>query len=130
MRHKEKRLEYACQYQTMCAKEWQKVVFSDEKKFILDTPEGLQKYWHKKIFPRGITQQNIVEEDILWSVGGFTSSGKLKLQFISGREKTVEYVKMLNPSSLAQEGRRLCVEKWIFQQDNAAIHNVLITKKY
>ena len=29
-----------------------------------------------------------------------------------------------------QEGRRLCEEEWIFQQDNAAIHNASITKKY
>ena len=26
--------------------------------------------------------------------------------------------------------RRLCGEEWIFQQDNAAIHNASITKKY
>ena len=30
---------------------------------------------------------------------------------------------MLNDLSLAQEGHRLCEEEWIFQQDNAAIHN-------
>ena len=37
---------------------------------------------------------------------------------------------MLNDSSLTQEGYRLWGEEWIFQQDNAAIHNVSITKKY
>ena len=30
---------------------------------------------------------------------------------------------MLNDLTLAQEGRRLCVEERIFQQDNAAINN-------
>ena len=49
--HKEKRLEYACQYQTVSAKDWQKVVFSDEKKFNLDGPDGFQKYWLAKNFP-------------------------------------------------------------------------------
>ena len=44
MKLKEKRLEYAHQYQTMSAKEWQKVVFSDEKKFDLDSPDGFQQY--------------------------------------------------------------------------------------
>ena len=37
---------------------------------------------------------------------------------------------MLNDISLAKEGRRLCGEEWIFQQDNAAIHHASITKKY
>ena len=30
IKHKKKWLKYACQYQTMSAKEWGKVVFSDE----------------------------------------------------------------------------------------------------
>ena len=43
MKHKKKRLVYAHQYQTTSAKEWQEVTFSDEKKFILDRPDGLLK---------------------------------------------------------------------------------------
>ena len=37
---------------------------------------------------------------------------------------------MRNDLSLVQEGRRLFGEEWIFHQDNAAIHNASITKKY
>ena len=37
-------------------------------------------------------------------------------------------MKMLNDLSLAQEGRHICGEEWIFQQDNAAIHNASTTK--
>ena len=44
MKHKEKRLEYVRQYQSKSTKEWQKVVFSDKKKFNLDGPDGFQKY--------------------------------------------------------------------------------------
>ena len=51
MKHKEKRLESACQFQTMNAKEWRKVIFSNEKKFNLDSPDGFQNYWHTKKFP-------------------------------------------------------------------------------
>ena len=65
IKYKEKRLEYARQYQTMNAKEWWKVVFSDEKKFNFDAPDGFQKYWHAKHF-----RQGIVEEVLLWSGGG------------------------------------------------------------
>ena len=59
----------------------------------------------------------------------FSSSGKLKLQFVCGRQRAAGYVKMLKDLSFAQEGRHLCGEEWIFQQDSAAFHNVSITKK-
>ena len=51
MKHKQKRLEYTRQYQTMNAKVWRKVVFSDEKNFNLDGLDGFQKYWPAKKFP-------------------------------------------------------------------------------
>ena len=76
MKHKEKRLEYARHYQTMSAKVWRKVVFSDEKKFNLDGPDGFQKYCHAKIFQKRITQKGIAEEDLLWSGVAFSSSRK------------------------------------------------------
>ena len=60
--------------------------------------------------------------------GVFSSSAKLKLQFVSGQQKAADYVKMLNDLSLAKEGCHLCGEEWIFQQDNAAIQNLSITK--
>ena len=82
----------------------------------------------QKVFQKRITQQDIVEEDLLWS-GAFLSSGKLKLQFVNGWQKAADYVKMLNDLSLAQDARHLCGEEWIFQQDNTTIHNASI-KKY
>ena len=48
MKHKEKRLKYVCQHQTMSAKEWRKVVFSDEKKFYFDGPEVPAKIFSKR----------------------------------------------------------------------------------
>ena len=51
MKHKEKQLEYARQYQIMSAKEWLKVVFLDKKKFNLNGPNGFHKYWQVKNFP-------------------------------------------------------------------------------
>ena len=40
MKPKENRLQDARQYQTMSAKVWRKVIFSDEKEFNLDGSDG------------------------------------------------------------------------------------------
>ena len=42
--------------------------------------------------------------------GGFSSSEKLELEFVSDRQKA-DYVKILNDLFLAQEERRLCGEE-------------------
>ena len=66
----------------------------------------------------------------LMTLGDISSKGKLSLQFVSGRQKAADYVKMLNDLSLTHKGRCLCGGEWIFQQDNAAIHNASLTKNY
>ena len=68
----------------MSAKEWRKLVFSDEKKFNLDGPDGFQKYWHTKNFPEEnySTRYNGGGSLMIWWT--FSSSGKLKLKFVSG----------------------------------------------
>ena len=91
-----------------------------------DGPDGFQKYWLAKNFPEEnySTRCSGGGSLIIWG-GGFSSSGKFKLQFVSGRQKNRLFE---DPKWFISrtEGRRLCGEKWIFQQDNAAIHNASI----
>ena len=92
--------------------------------------DGYPKYWQAKKFPAEnySTRHSGGGSLMIWQT--FSSSRKFKLQFVSGQQKAADYVKMLNDLSLTQEGHHLCGEEWIFQQDNAAIHNESITKKY
>ena len=108
MKQKEKRLEYAHQYQIMCAKKLRKFVFSDEKKFNFDGLDGFQKYWHTKKFPEENYSTRHSGGRSLMISGCSHLQGKLKLR---GRQKTADYVKMLNDLSLTNERRRLCGEE-------------------
>ena len=83
----------------------------------------------QKVFNKRITQEGIVEEDLLWYGGAFYSSVKLNT-IRQWSTKTADYGKTQNNLSLAQERCRLCREEWIFKQDNAALQNASITKKY
>ena len=85
-------------------------------------------YRYAKNFPRKNYSTRHSGGGSLMIEEAFSSPEKLK--YVSSRPKTADYVKLLNDLSLAQEGHRLCGEEWIFRQDNAAIHNASITKKY
>uniref|UniRef100_A0A3P8TDY6 Tc1-like transposase DDE domain-containing protein n=1 Tax=Amphiprion percula TaxID=161767 RepID=A0A3P8TDY6_AMPPE len=65
---------------------------------------------------------------MIW--GAFSFSGTLELQLVQGRRTAAGYVQMLQQASLMTEGPRLCGNSWVFQQDNAAVHNARLTKDF
>ena len=89
----------------------EEIDFFDEKKFYLDGLDGFQKYWQAKHSQEENYQRRHSGGGSLKIWGTFSSSGKLQLKFVSGRQKAGDYVKMLNGLSLAQEERRLCGEE-------------------
>ena len=89
-------MDYAHQYQIMSAKEWGKVRLSDVKKFNLDGPGCFQKYWHAKKFPEENYSTTYRRTGSLMILRVFPFSEKLDLQFVIGRQKADDYVKMLN----------------------------------
>lgn len=118
--HKKRRVAWA-KYHVTWKAQWKQVVFSDEKKFNLDGPDGAAYYWHdmrkeEKIFSK---RQQGGKSLMVWA--GFGYEGKTNIAFPTGRMKAIDYQELLEVH-LLPFGERIGGPFWIFQQDNASIH--------
>lgn len=100
---------------------WQRVVFSDEKKFNLDGPDGNRYYYHD-------TRKQKLPHDKRHSGGGSVMvwgaigwRGKSDLAFLDGKQNSEKYQTTLN-DFLLPCGARIGGDRWKFMQDNAPIH--------
>lgn len=126
--HKETRVLWATKYIDLSSK-WNDVIFSDEKKFNLDGPDGVRKFWcdrsiDKKTFSK---RQNGGGAVMVWAA--FSASGKTSLAILNGRQTAASYISTLQANLLPfielQFG-----ESAIFQQDNCPIHTATSTKSW
>lgn len=127
-RHKSARMNFAEKYQ-FWDDEWSNVVFSDEKKFNLDGPDGFSKCW------QDIRQQRPTKEKrnfgggtvMIWAA--FSVHGKTPLCFISTRMNSEKYIELLD-EVLVQFGEDVMDENMVFQHDNASCHVASCTKNF
>lgn len=109
--------------------EWISVIFSDEKKFNLDGPDGRVCYWHDIRKEKSIFSKRNFGGGSLMVWGAFCFNGVLPLMKISTRMNSENYQKVLS-DSLLENAELLAGENWIFQQDNASIHVSKSTKSF
>lgn len=127
-RHKAARLEFAEQH-AFWLDEWKSVIFSDEKKFNLDGPDGCQMYWRDiRRNPETRHARNFQGGSIMiWAAFGYR--GKTPICIISHKMNSGKYIDLIE-NVLIDFGDNLWGEHWIFQQDNAAIHSSKQTKSF
>lgn len=94
-----------------------KVVYSDEKKFNLDGPDGYRYYWHDlRKEERVFSKRNFGGASVMvWAA--FDATGMLPVIFITTRMDSADYQQLLEENLLPY-----WVDTYMFLHDNAPIH--------
>lgn len=127
-RHKLARLRFAEKHR-FWREEWRTVIFTDEKKFNLDGPDGGHKYWRSKNDPKIVRKRRNFGGGSLMVWGGIGYNGTTPICFVSTRMDSVYYIQLLD-DVLINFGDEIATPEFIFQQDNAAIHRSRATKEF
>lgn len=126
--HKENRFKFALEH-VLWKKKWNSVIFSDEKKFNLDGPDGYKFYWHHiKMHEINYSTRVMGGGGIMVWVG-FCYDEKLTIQIIDKRMNSLGYFNMLDRSlkCFLDDNKD---NDYVFQQDNAPCHRAKNTIKW
>lgn len=118
--HKEARLLFAKAHMSW-TNEWKNVVFSDEKKFNLDGPDGFHYYWHDIKKPECVSSKRNFGGGSLMVWAAFSFHNRTPICVISTRMTSKMYTELLD-EVLIDFLEQPPDENAIFQQDNAPIH--------
>jgi hypothetical protein len=118
--YKQSRLDWA-QQRIADRTDWTNVIFSDEKKFNLDGPDGYSYYWHdlRKLPEERMSRVVGGGGVMIWACMGY---GHVRWTEVRGRLNAVRYQQEVLDVHLIPFGEQLGGPNWIFQQDNATIH--------
>lgn len=127
--HVNNRLIWAREMHAWTPAQWGRIIFSDEKKFNLDGPDGIQYYWHDMRKEEKVlySRQNGGGSLMVW--GCFSALGRGELSFPTGKINAKKYTNILQ-EYLLPFANRMYGENFIFQQDNAPIHTAMVTKSW
>ncbi|KAJ0399837.1 hypothetical protein P43SY_008143 [Pythium insidiosum] len=126
--HKAARLAWASE-KLACQQDWTHVIFSDEKKFNLDGPDGFRYYWRDLRRPaqQAVRRQMGGGSVMVW--GAMAWEGKSQLAILDGRQSSEHYIYTLSEYLLPFAHLKYGVD-FIFQQDNAPIHTSSETRLF
>ncbi|KAF0706884.1 hypothetical protein AaE_013905 [Aphanomyces astaci] len=131
-KHRKDRVEFASRYLNKAA-ELKATLFTDEKKFNLDGPDGCQYYWHDLRQDVETYSKRVAGGGSVMVWGGMSFYNKTSLAFLEGRQNSRKYQETLR-SHLLPAMRELVGlvpnHEAVFQQDNASIHRSHSTMAY
>lgn len=126
--HKSERLKFA-QEHIHWRKKWRRVIFSDEKRFNLDGPDGFAHYFHDlRKEERILSRRHMGGGGVmLWAGIGYR--GVTEVKFINKTMNSKIYIDLID-EQLTKFGQTISGENCIFQQDNASVHTAKCVKQY
>lgn len=101
--------------------QWHNVIFSDEKKFNLDGPDGNTYYYHDIRKPELLHNKRHSGGDSVMVWGAIGYYGKSDIAFLEGNQNSEKYQATLH-DFLLPRAAEIGGQNWIFMQDNAPIH--------
>lgn len=127
--HLSTRLNWARERHAWTSGQWAHVVFSDEKKWNLDGPDGFAYYWHdlrkeERILSR---RQNGGGGVMIWAA--FCETGFSEIAFLGGNQNAQMYTETLE-NYLVPFANAKFTGAWTFQQDNASIHTAHVARNW
>ena len=125
-KHKGARLE--------CAKRWltkhvdfKKVIFTDEKRFKFDGPDGWCT-WSRRGEPVVLNKRQMGGGGVMvW--GMIFANGNISLEWLKGRQNSESYKQLLDEKALPRI-RREMGNDFVLQQDNCSIHVSKLMKEW
>ncbi|CDF38941.1 unnamed protein product [Chondrus crispus] len=94
-RHKIAREQWCRENVTWTVSYWMNVVWSDEKKFNLDRPDGFGYYWHDLRTDKRMFSKRQQGEDSVMVWGAFPSTKKCELAVLNGMQDAIKYIDTL-----------------------------------
>ena len=106
------------------------MIFSDEKEFHFDGPDGYQYYWHCLKNEEELYSARQMKEGslIVWLVVVY--KGRTSLFFLNGWQKHTDYIEVLHSGFLSCASELREEEEYKFQQDGASIHTAKRVKNW
>ena len=108
---------------------WSRVIFSDEKKFNLDGPDGFHYYWHDISTDDNtmISRQMGGGSVMVWAAIGIKNNSNIVI--LEGKQDSQKYVHTLS-THLFGYGYVMAGINYIFQQDNRFMHVSNLARKW
>lgn len=118
--HKINRINFAKKHVVFGSK-WRDVVFSDEKRFNLDGPDGMRYFWYDLRHERHIFSKRQFGGGGVMVWAGFSANGITPIVFWDKKVDSAAYQDML-AENLLPIAPLITSGDYLFQQDNATIH--------